>query len=268
VGRISVAQGAGTITISTTSCPGYDWSTQTTPNTPVETCQTLTYKYPPVLKTSKLSIGAYLDNAKTTANPTMVGGQIGVSVNGIAIYSNADANDRDAYVYEGASFDVCGGHPSPDGRYHYHATPKAGCNIYTNTPGQHSPLFAVMMDGFGLYGPYADNGVLPTNLDECGGHVDSSHPFYHYHLPVNYTYPYTVNCLRGCIDSRSYHGMAVDTTCTAASGQNYSYTPFLSELQSYNYASYQCTSDANILTAPYAAIVMAIAMMVMTFMRT
>jgi len=64
---------------------------------------------------------------------------------------------------------------------------------------QHSPYFGIMADGIPIFGPYGDNGIAPTNLDECGGHVDNTYPFYHYHLPNGLIYPYTVTCLRGCI---------------------------------------------------------------------
>lgn len=66
----------------------------------------------------------------------------------------------------------------PGGAYHYHTEPKAGC-VYTDTAGAHSPIFAVMADGIPLFGAYGDNGVVPTNLDECGGHIDATYGFYH-----------------------------------------------------------------------------------------
>lgn len=37
--------------------------------------------------------------------------------------SNCDALGRDAFVYEGQTFDGCGGHPTPTGTYHYHVLP-------------------------------------------------------------------------------------------------------------------------------------------------
>lgn len=39
-------------------------------------------------------------------------GAIGMAINGVAIYSDADASSLDAYINEGNSFDACGGHPS------------------------------------------------------------------------------------------------------------------------------------------------------------
>lgn len=85
---------------------------------------------------------------------------------------------RDAYVYEGSSFDGCGGHPQIQGEYHYHtgkrglcacsarppqaisAPPiyrpiadqmKSGC-IYTAAAGKHSPMLGVMADSIPIYG--------------------------------------------------------------------------------------------------------------------
>lgn len=33
----------------------------------------------------------------------------------------------------------------------------------------------------------------------CMGHSDNTHPFYHYHETGNLEYPYTANCLKGCV---------------------------------------------------------------------
>lgn len=60
-----------------------------------------------------------------------------------------------------------------------------------------------MADGIPMYGQYGDNGIAPTNLDECGGHVDITNPFYHYHTPAGRAYPYTIVCLTGCIYSNN-----------------------------------------------------------------
>ena len=70
--------------------------------------------------------------------------------------------------------------------------------MYNDTPGQHSPLFGFMFDGIPICGALSDNG--PTDLDECGGHVDNTYNFYHYHVTDNYTYPYLVNCLCSCLN--------------------------------------------------------------------
>jgi hypothetical protein len=56
-----------------------------------------------------------------------------------------------------------------------------------------------MYDGIPIYGSQGDNGEYPDDLDECGGHTDETHQFYHYHLPPGKTFPYTVSYLKGCI---------------------------------------------------------------------
>lgn len=129
-----------------------------------------------------------------------------MAINGVPLYGNADAANRDAYVFEGPTFDQCRGHASPSasgdsrkGIYHYHTNPAPGC-VYTDVSGLHSPLFGIMFDGVPIYGKYGDNGILPTNLDECNGHVDTTCPFYHYHVTSNLTYPYLTNCLKGCLN--------------------------------------------------------------------
>ncbi len=78
------------------------------------------------------------------------------------------------------------------------AAAAAGC-IYTAVAGQHSPLFSVMADGIPIYGPKGDGGVAPTDLDECGGHTDAAHPFYHYHVADGFRSPYVIKCLSGCV---------------------------------------------------------------------
>jgi hypothetical protein len=60
-----------------------------------------------------------------------------------------------------------------------------------------------MLDGFGIYGPYGDDGHLihSADLDECHGH---QHPvlwdgemvdIYHYHW--TYDFPYNIGCFTG-----------------------------------------------------------------------
>ncbi len=60
-------------------------------------------------------------------------------------------------------------------------TAGAGC-VYTQTAGDHSPLFGIMADSIPIYGQLSVGGVVPTDLDECGGHTDTKYPFYHYHV--------------------------------------------------------------------------------------
>ena len=57
-----------------------------------------------------------------------------------------------------------------------------------------------MADGVPMFGQRGDNGTVPTDLDQCQGHVDASYPYYHYHLPEGRSFPFTTACLMGCVD--------------------------------------------------------------------
>lgn len=122
------------------------------------------------------------------------GGQIGIFVDGVAMFNSwdaytwsttADADEqnitgywnRDAYVNEGVTFDAGYAHQQNTGTYHYHADPIAlryllGDHVdydsvtktyseSTNAPTKHSPILAWTSDGFPLYGPYGYSN--PTN---------------------------------------------------------------------------------------------------------
>ncbi len=98
---------------------------------------------------------------QNTGTPTTVGlGHIGVWSNGVSIfnvsdgmsYNNAGVWNRNAYYWEGASFDSCLGHPAPNGEYHHHVSPNC---LYDNTDStHHSPIIGYAFDGFPVYGAY------------------------------------------------------------------------------------------------------------------
>ncbi len=98
--------------------------------------------------------------------------------------------------------DECGGHATP---YHLHHHPS--CEYNQQATG-HSPLVAIALDGYGMYGLWEDGeGKAPT-LDACNGHtgpvpVDPSHgvdagTVYHYHFSADR--PFTLGCF-GPVDS-------------------------------------------------------------------
>jgi hypothetical protein len=97
--------------------------------------------------------------------------------------------------------DSCWGHPYQT-QYHYHGY-SWKCFPNQGDPTEHSPLFGYAIDGFGVYGPRGENGVLLANddLDECHGHTHAIEwdgeikVMYHYH--VNNEYPYAMGCYRG-----------------------------------------------------------------------
>lgn len=105
------------------------------------------------------------------------------------------------HVNYGMLLDSCGGHALP---YHYHED--LACDYNANEKGEHSPLVGVALDGHGLYGLWEGNGVAPTDLDACGGHVgpvpaftedgqeiyEGAEAVYHYHTQKQA--PYTLGC--------------------------------------------------------------------------
>lgn len=126
-------------------------------------------------------------------------GPIGITLSGAVFYHALDADNRDAVANE--VFDTCEGHPQNRGQYHYHHL--SSCMDYEDGTG-HSPLIGYALDGFGIYGPFGDDGNVITNadLDECHGHVGSIEDedgslqeIYHYH--ANNEFPYTLGCFKG-----------------------------------------------------------------------
>ena len=124
------------------------------------------------------------------------GGQIGIFVDGVAMFNSWDAYtwdpatqydtnnytgywNRDAYVNEGVSFDPGYAHQQNTGVYHYHADPlglryllgdhvdyNATAKTFsedTNTPTKHSPILAWTADGYPLYGPYGYSNATNAN---------------------------------------------------------------------------------------------------------
>ena len=128
-------------------------------------------------------------------------GPSGISLTGSAIYHGASTLGNDAAAHE--ILDEYGGHTDGTKRYHYHyLTDKLKDHIHPHSSG-HSALTGYMLDGFGIYGPYGEDGKLLTSddLDECHGH---KHPvmwdgemvdIYHYHW--TYDFPYNIGCFKG-----------------------------------------------------------------------
>jgi hypothetical protein len=141
-------------------------------------------------------------NPQEAATKSCVGfGPAGYSLTGSAIYHGASTLGNDAAAHE--MLDKFGGHTDGTSRYHYHYPSEDLQNhIHTHTSG-HSALMGYMLDGFGIYGPYGENGKLLSSkdLDECHGH---KHPvlwdgkmvdIYHYHW--TYDFPYNIGCYKG-----------------------------------------------------------------------
>mmetsp|Transcript_3746 Transcript_3746/g.4191 ORF Transcript_3746/g.4191 Transcript_3746/m.4191 type:complete len:464 (-) Transcript_3746:120-1511(-) len=218
--------------ITGSGCPGYDWTGQTTPNSAdIKTYEWMLPVTPTICTTSQIA--------------SSVMGMTGIAKNGVAIFGPLDATGADAYVNEGQTFDTCQGHNSP-GTYHYHSEPlDTGCNnVLSNPSGGHSSLWGLMADGVPIYGHQSVGGAVPTDLDECGGHVDSEKPFYHYHAtdPATFNqagdgYPYTYGCLKGKVDTTMSGSTGKSGgTCTEASTQ-YDYSGMAADLVSWGLAT-------------------------------
>jgi hypothetical protein len=135
-------------------------------------------------------------NGVPTTKTANGGGQIGIFVDGVAMFNSWDAYtwdpssqsdtqnysgywNRDAFVNEGVTFDAGYAHQQNTGTYHYHADPialryllgdhvdyNAPTKTYsedTNAPVKHSPILAWTADGYPLYGPYGYSN--PTNAN-------------------------------------------------------------------------------------------------------
>jgi hypothetical protein len=134
------------------------------------------------------SIGPWTNNPNTpvnqnflykiTRNPvqnlgTLVStpmGHIGVWSNGVSVfnardgmsYNNMGIWNRDAFVFEGISFDNCLGHPAPNGEYHNHINPTC---LYDDTDNSvHAPIIGYAFDGFPIYGAYGYDNPNGTGI--------------------------------------------------------------------------------------------------------
>lgn len=149
------------------------------------------------------TITAQDNHIQLPANPTLadapacVGGMVGITISGVPLFNGVDAGGRDAVANE--IQDSCQGHPQRSGVYHYH-----GLSSCLPDEGQgHSALLGWALDGFGLYGPYGENGEVLTSasLDECHGHthvvVWDGQPVNMFHYHLTYDFPYSVGCYRG-----------------------------------------------------------------------
>ena len=117
--------------------------------------------------------------------------------------------------------------------------------------GEHSPIVGFMADGIPIYGPYTKSGKAPTDLDECGGHSSDFPPvhgvanhktnlnsFYHYHFQMKY--PYSINCLKGCVNSNM--NKKINNDCDEDKTIKYNYTSLQSIKVKYGGSGVNSTS--------------------------
>eukprot|EP00904_Undaria_pinnatifida_P008243 jgi/Undpi1/4549/HiC_scaffold_18.g07903.m1 len=150
---------------------------------------------------------------------------VGIMRNGVVLFS-AWARDQvleyedTAFYLEADSFDLCGGHSTTEGTYHYHGT--AGClqeqaQLDAGTSSDdHSALLGWAYDGFPVYGQLGPDGVemkmcgldgadATRCLDVCSGYEalipDVDDFAYRYYTSCGFDesfFPFTTNCFRGC----------------------------------------------------------------------
>ncbi|MES2568311.1 MAG: YHYH protein [Bacteroidota bacterium] len=204
----TVKYSANYVYVSTQGIPAYITGPFLDGNPSLATNQNAIFKFP-------------LSPAQNTGTPTATsGGNIGVFINGVALFDYRDGVswknstsamaggplggsgdgvwNRDAIVAEKAGFDCSKGHPAM-GNYHHHQNPSAYnldrvvisniCNLYVADglyaidSTQHSPLLGYAYDGFPIYGAYAYK-----NSNGTGGIVRMKSSFSLRNITVRNTY--------------------------------------------------------------------------------
>ena len=200
--------------ISSSGCPNWDWSGNKTPGYAGVQSYDLQVPQNPIISSSPIMLNEEDNNVK---------GMVGIAKNGLALFNGLDAENRNAYEYEGQTFDQCGAHAAPMNQYHLHNPSTPTCCLGYVEKAQHSPTIGIMADGIPIFGPRDVNGARPSDLDECGGHIDSEHKFYHYHVPSdsngNIKFPYLANCLKGCVSTGWPNRMLSSAECVPAETQ-------------------------------------------------
>lgn len=136
-------------------------------------------------------------NPMIAAQPNCIGGEVGIMLSGVLIFSSFDAEGRDAVAHEVQ--DHCDGHPQLNSFYHYHSL----SNCIQDSSTGHSALVGYAFDGFGIYGYYGEGGreLTTAELDVCHGHTHviewdgQNVEMYHYHATREF--PYVVGCFKG-----------------------------------------------------------------------
>lgn len=127
-------------------------------------------------------------------SPNCIGGQVGVMLTGVALFSGFDAAGRDAGAWEVQ--DSCSGHPEKQGIYHYHTLSSCIKDISVKT------VIGFALDGFPITGPkVGENNILTTSdLDECHGLTSDvvldGKTISTYHYVMTQDFPYSISCYR------------------------------------------------------------------------
>ena len=134
----------------------------------------------------KLPINPTEDATKTSLGTAT----IGIAINGVPLFNQYAAGNSPITTSSGEylSFDLYGGHPTPNHEYHYHIEP----NYVTDLKGEDA-LLGYLLDGFPVYGPGEDGETLTSDdLDDYHGHEHATEEYpegiYHYHITADSPY--------------------------------------------------------------------------------
>ena len=97
-------------------------------------------------------------------------GVVGFAVNGVSIFNWSDGKSyNDAGVWQTLApfaevydVDICGGHAA-DGEYHHHFYTTCWGDVAGEDEDGHSELLGFAADGYAVYGPWFDTGVLANS---------------------------------------------------------------------------------------------------------
>ncbi len=139
-------------------------------------------------------------------------GAIGTALNGVVFFNPYEAQGMNAVEgYSEVWLDSCCGHPQQSGVYHYHKYPSCVKSPFADDGKQHSPIIGFAFDGFPVYGPYDEAGVMAKDLkndralDVCNGHVDDARG-YHYHVTPG-LFPYILGGYAGVVEASNNRGL-------------------------------------------------------------
>ncbi len=138
-------------------------------------------------------------------------GPIGTAINGVVFFNPFEMGGMNAVEgYSEVWLDSCCGHPQQSGVYHYHKYPSCVKSPFPDDGKQHSPILGFAFDGYPLYGPYEESGVMARDLkgnralDVCNGHEDAERG-YHYHVTPG-RFPYIIGGYAGVVERSNIHG--------------------------------------------------------------
>ena len=135
-------------------------------------------------------------------NRALNGGPIGVAINGVVFFNPFDEGAVDALW----RLDRCCGHPSPNEMYHYHKYPVCLNTPWADDGEGHSSLIGFAFDGFPIYGPYENKGLLAKDdtsnpLNEFNVHQDDLRGW-HYHVTPG-RFPHVIGGYWGNIEGKN-----------------------------------------------------------------